>query len=92
MPRCRPGLVPVYHGSPRCGHGAPTVQWVLPGVATVLPGVATVLPGVATVLPGLVSVCPGRLGLYSVLMFYVSHQEQGGVIRIGWFRSVPEIK
>ena len=78
MPRCRPGLVPVYHSSPRCGHGAPTVQWVLPGVATVL--------------PGLVSVCPGRLGLYSVLMFYVSHQEQGGVIRIGWFRSVPEIK
>ena len=65
---------------------------VLPGVATVLPGVATVLPGVATVLPGLVSVCPGRLGLYSVLMFYVSHQGQGGVIRIGWFRSVPEIK
>jgi len=23
MPRCRPGLVPVYHGSPRCGHGSP---------------------------------------------------------------------
>ena len=50
------------------------------------------LPGVDTVLPGLVSVCPGRLGLYSVLMFYVSHQGQGGVIRIGWFRSVPEKK
>ena len=78
MPRCRSGSVPVYHGAPRCGHSDPTVQWVLPGVATVL--------------PGLVSVCPGRLGLYSVLMFYVSHQGQGGVIRIGWFRSVPEIK
>ena len=59
---------------------------------TVLPGVATVFPGVATVLLGLVSVCPGRLGLYSVLMFYVSNQGQGVVIRIGLFRSVPEIK
>ena len=65
---------------------------MLPRGATVLPGGATVLPGVDTVLPGLVSVCPGRLGLYSVLMFYVSNQGQSGVIRIGWFRSVPEIK
>ena len=57
---------------------------------TVLPGVVKVLSGVATALPGVVSVCPGLLGLHSVLIIYVSHQ--GGVIRIGWFQSVPEIK
>jgi len=40
VPRCRPGLVSVYHD-------------ILPGMTTVLPGMTTALPDVATVLLGL---------------------------------------
>ena len=79
--RCRYGLNP---GSSRCSHGVTRPYTVLLLSVKDVPqcGMTTVLPGVATVLLGL-------LGLHSVLI-YVSHH--GGVIRIGWFQSVPGIK
>ena len=64
MPRCRPGLVAVYHGSPRCGHGSPRFSLGL-------------------------SRSFGTVFGFNVLCF---PSGQGGVIRIGWFRRVPEIK
>ena len=59
------------------------------GVVPVWCRFISVLPGMTTVLPGVATVCPGLLGLHVVLI-HVFHQ--GGVIRIGWFQSVPGMR
>ena len=49
--RCRPGLKPVYHGSPWCGHGSPRCS----------PGMSRCRPGLACCSPGLARCCPPSL-------------------------------
>ena len=75
VPRCRPGLVPVYHGSPRYDQGSPRYGHGSPRNGHGSPRCSLGL---------------SRSVVSSVLIICASHQ--GGVIRIGWFQSVPEIK